>query len=62
MFRDSSSVVDSSIASYTKIHNRYILFSFYYMREAILDKIIEYYFINGKINSTSILSKYLGLT
>ena len=60
MFQDNKYIVDSSMTLYTKIYKRYILLSFYYVREEILAKIISYYFIPGEINSTDILSKYWG--
>ena len=58
MLGDNRSVVDSSMTPYTKIHKRYIILSFYRVREVIVAKIISYYFIPREINPTNILSKY----
>ena len=43
---------------YAKIYKRYVALSFHCIREAIIAKIIKYYFINGEINPTDILGKY----
>jgi hypothetical protein len=43
---------------HSKFYKRYVALSFYHIREAIVAKIIGYYFIPGEINPSNILSKY----
>ena len=57
MFGDNRSIVDSSMTPNAKIYKRYIILSFNRVRKAIIAKIIEYYFNNGKISLANILSK-----
>ena len=60
MFGDNESVVDSSMTPHGKIHKRHVALSFHRVREAIAANIINYQFIDGKLNPADILSKHWG--
>ena len=60
MFGDNRSVEDSSVTPHAKIHKRHVALIFHRVREAIAAKIIGYYFTNGDINPSDILSKHRG--
>ena len=62
MFGDNKSVVDSSMTPHGKIHKRHVALSFHRVREAIAANIINYQFIDGKINPADVLSKHWGHT
>ena len=58
VFGDTCLVVDSSMTLNAKIYKSNVTLSFYCVREAIVAKIIGYYFIPSKINLANILSKH----
>ena len=60
MFGDNKSIVISSMTPHGKIHKRHVALSFHRVRDAIAANIINYQFIDGKLNPADILSKHWG--
>ena len=58
MFGDNCLVVNNVMTPHTKIHKKHATLSFHCAREAIVAKIIGYYFVPNKINLANILSKH----
>ena len=58
MFGDNKTVVDNSMMSHGKTHQRHVAFSFHRAREKIAVNIVNYLFINGKVNPDDILTKH----
>jgi hypothetical protein len=62
MFGDNKSVVDSSMQLNAKLHKCHTVLSSHHVREAIVAKILVFYFLTGDDNPADILSKHWGYT
>lgn len=60
MFGDNQSVVTSSTIPQSKLNKRHIALSYHHACEAIANKVLEFYHIDGKINPADMLSKFAG--
>ena len=58
MFGSNKTVADNSITSHGKIYKRHVALSFHRSREEVSSKIVSYFFVEGKINSADVLTKY----
>ena len=54
------SVVTSSTIPQSKLNKRHVALSYHRVREAIANKVLEFYHIDGKINPADMLSKFAG--
>ena len=60
LFGDNESVVNSSAQPFAKLHKRHNALSFHRVREAIAAGILNFNFVDGKLNPADILSKHWG--
>ncbi len=60
MFGDNQSVVTSASIPQSKLNKRHVALSYHRVREAISQKVLEFYHIDGKINPADMLSKFAG--
>ena len=58
MFGDNYSVVNNSMTTHDRIHERHVALYFHRFRKSMLAKIIAYHFINGKTDPADVLSKH----
>ena len=55
---DNKTIVDNTSTPHGKLHKRYLMLSYHYVRESIASGSYKYAFVNGKDNLSDILSKH----